>query len=41
MQIANGYGDLKENTFRISHMGDYQLEDIKYLLDTIDEILDF
>lgn len=41
MQIANGYGDLKEKTFRISHMGDYQLEDIKYLLDTIDQILGF
>lgn len=41
MQIANGYGDLKERTFRISHMGDYQIEDIQYLLDTIDEILDF
>lgn len=41
MQIANGYGDLKEKTFRISHMGDYQLDDIQYLLDTIDEILGF
>ena len=41
MQIANGYGDLKEKTFRISHMGDYQLEDIQFLLDTIDEILGF
>lgn len=39
MQIANGYGDLKEKTFRISHMGDYQIEDIQYLLETIDEIL--
>lgn len=41
MQIANGYGDLKEKTFRISHMGDYQIDDIKYLLNTIDEILGF
>lgn len=41
MQIANGYGDLKEKTFRISHMGDYQIEDIQYLLNTIDEILGF
>lgn len=41
MQIANGYGDLKDKTFRISHMGDYNIEDIKYLLDTIDEILGF
>ncbi len=39
MQIANGYGDLKEKTFRISHMGDYQIEDIQYLLKTIEEIL--
>lgn len=39
MLIANGYGDLKEKTFRISHMGDYQLEDIQYLLDSIEEIL--
>ncbi|WAW14781.1 pyridoxal-phosphate-dependent aminotransferase family protein [Peptostreptococcus equinus] len=41
MQIANGYGDLKEKTFRISHMGDYQIEDIQYLLKTIDQILEF
>lgn len=41
MQIANGYGDLKGKTFRISHMGDYQVEDIQYLLKTIDEILGF
>ncbi|WP_101773783.1 pyridoxal-phosphate-dependent aminotransferase family protein [Peptostreptococcus faecalis] len=41
MQIANGYGDLKEKTFRISHMGDYQIDDIQYLLNTIDELLDF
>lgn len=39
MQIANGYGDLKEKTFRISHMGDYQIEDIQHLLKTIDQIL--
>jgi aspartate aminotransferase-like enzyme len=41
MQISNGYGDLKEKTFRISHMGDYSEEDVKYLLDTIDKILGF
>ena len=39
MHLANGYGDLKEKTFRISHMGDYQIEDIQYLLNTIEEIL--
>lgn len=40
-QIANGYGDLKEKTFRISHMGDYTLDDIKELLNNIDDILGF
>lgn len=39
MQIANGYGELKEKTFRISHMGDYQIEDIRRLLEAIEEIL--
>lgn len=37
--ISNGYGDLKDKTFRISHMGDYTLEDVKGLLENIDEIL--
>jgi predicted phosphoserine aminotransferase len=37
-QIANGYGALKGNTFRIGHMGDWTLEDVKALLDDIDEI---
>ncbi|HCU2820938.1 TPA: alanine--glyoxylate aminotransferase family protein [Clostridioides difficile] len=40
-QIANGYGDLKEKTFRISHMGDYTVEDVQELLDNIDDILGF
>ena len=39
--IANGYGDLKEKTFRISHMGDYTVEDINELLVNIDDILGF
>ncbi len=38
MMISNGYGDLKEKTFRIAHMGDLQLFDMKELLDNIDEI---
>ena len=38
MMISNGYGDLKEKTFRIAHMGDLQLADMKELLDNIDEI---
>lgn len=38
--ISNGYGDLKGKTFRISHMGDYALEDVKGLIKTINEILE-
>lgn len=38
-QISNGYGDLKDKTFRIGHMADYTLEEIKDLLDNIDDIL--
>ena len=37
--ISNGYGDLKNKTFRISHMADYSLDDVKELLDNIDDIL--
>ena len=37
--IANGYGKLKEKTFRISHMGDLTLDEIKELLSWIDEIV--
>lgn len=41
LEIANGYGELKEKTFRISHMGDYSVDDVKDLLNNIDEILGF
>lgn len=37
--ISNGYGKLKDQTFRIAHMGDITLKEIKDLLSTIDEIL--
>jgi aspartate aminotransferase-like enzyme len=37
--ISNGYGDLKEKTFRIGHMGDLQVADIEWLLAQIDDIL--
>lgn len=37
--ISNGYGDYKNITFRIAHMADATLEDIKELLDVIDSIL--
>lgn len=39
--IANGYGDLKEKTFRISHMGDYTVKDVNELLNNINNILGF
>jgi predicted phosphoserine aminotransferase len=38
--LSNGYGGLKEQTFRIAHMGDLTVEDIQWLLDMINEILD-
>ena len=37
--ISNGYGNLKEKTFRISHMGDYTLDDVRGLIQEIDDIL--
>lgn len=40
-QISNGYGKLKDKTFRIAHMADCTMEDIKELLSNIDDILGF
>jgi len=37
--ISNGYGKLKEKTFRIAHMADATLNEIRELLSLIDEIL--
>jgi len=37
--IANGYGPLKNKTFRISHMGDISFEDTKQLLNEMEKIL--
>lgn len=39
VQISNGYGELKEKTFRIAHMGDTQEWEVRGLLATIDRIL--
>lgn len=39
MQISDGYGKLKNSTFRIAHMGEIQLADIDTLLAAIDEFL--
>ncbi|MHC4154084.1 MAG: alanine--glyoxylate aminotransferase family protein, partial [Planctomycetota bacterium] len=35
--FGNGYGKLKEQTFRIAHMGDITLDDLKQLLAWIDQ----
>jgi len=37
--ISNGYGKLKEQTFRIAHMGDLTVDEIKWLLGEIDNII--
>jgi len=39
--FATGYGKVKETTFRIGHMGERTLEELKEYLNTIDEILGF
>jgi aspartate aminotransferase-like enzyme len=39
MTIANGYGALRETTFRIGHMGEIQPEDVALLLSAIDDHL--
>jgi aspartate aminotransferase-like enzyme len=39
--ISNGYGDLKGKCFRIAHMGDLTVDDIRWLLGQINDILDF
>ncbi|MCJ7715588.1 MAG: alanine--glyoxylate aminotransferase family protein [Anaerolineales bacterium] len=38
--LSNGYGELKGKCFRIAHMGDLQLSDLKWLTEQIDDILD-
>ena len=37
--ISNGYGDLKDISFRIGHMGDHTEEDLAALLAACDEVL--
>ena len=39
MRIANGYGQLKDKTFRIAHMGEIQMEDVEKLLAAMEEFL--
>jgi predicted phosphoserine aminotransferase len=38
-RIANGYGDLKDKTYRIAHMGEIQMKDLDTLLGLMDEFL--
>jgi aspartate aminotransferase-like enzyme len=37
--FGNGYGKLKQQTFRIAHMGDITTEDLKEILGYIDDEL--
>ncbi|MBN2256939.1 MAG: alanine--glyoxylate aminotransferase family protein [Anaerolineaceae bacterium] len=39
MRIANGYGDLKEKTFRIAHMGEIHMKAVDTLLEAMEEFL--
>jgi predicted phosphoserine aminotransferase len=39
IRIANGYGDIKQKTFRIAHMGDSQVDDVEGLLRVIEAVL--
>ena len=39
MRIANGYGPLKNKTFRIAHMGETRLQDVDRLLVVMDEFI--
>jgi aspartate aminotransferase-like enzyme len=39
-EISNGYGDIKETTFRIGHMGDLTVEEVRGLLKNIDEVME-
>jgi len=38
--FGNGYGKLKQETFRIAHMGDITLNDVKEVTGWIDEEID-
>jgi len=37
--ISNGYGELKEKCFRIGHMGDHTVDDMRWLTAQIEDIL--
>lgn len=39
MQLANGYGPLKDKTFRIGHMGETSMEELKHLTQHIESFM--
>jgi aspartate aminotransferase-like enzyme len=39
MRLANGYGPLKNITFRIAHMGEIQISDLDELFAAMEEYL--
>jgi len=39
MRLANGYGQLKNITFRIAHMGEIQMSDLQELFTAMEEYL--
>lgn len=39
-QISNGYGKLKDKTFRIGHMADCTIGELEELLDNLDDIIE-
>lgn len=40
LEISAGYGKIVGETFRIGHMGDLTVEDVRFLVRTIDEIME-
>ncbi len=40
ISLANGYGKLRESTFRIGHMGEIQLADLDALLERMSQIIE-
>ena len=40
MAFSSGYGDLSEESFRIGHMGEHDVESIKELTDAIEDVAD-
>jgi predicted phosphoserine aminotransferase len=39
MEFGNGYRDIKEKTFRIGHMGDLTLDEVRELTEAISEVI--